>query len=353
ELFNLEYDTLGSWNGLHFWETSSSNKSSELKYCIFEYAKAIPEENYPHPECGGAISLYNFSKLLVQNCIFRYNIASYGGSLSCSFFSNPQISNNLFHNNYAWKKGSAIFISNSYPTLNSNTITANVDLNTDIYSSTASVFNFLSKTKFYNNIVYNNTTNYFEQLSLYQAKAFYTEFNNFKNSEMGGTNLSIPPQFIAPEDNNYALNIDSECIDSGSNNMPAVYAQLDLSGNPRIVGTNLDIGAYEYFTTHNLQEEIYSPPIKLSQNFPNPFIPHLYQSGTKIKYSIRNISKDAFINIYNTKGQLIKKIPINSKQGFIIWDGTDSNSQKVVSGLYLYELSSQNYKVVKKMILLR
>lgn len=58
--------------------------------------------------------------------------------------------------------------------------------------------------------------------------------NNIITSEIG---------FI--EDRYYELSANSPCIDAGSNNVEGL-TNFDIDGNKRIVGSKIDIGAFEY-----------------------------------------------------------------------------------------------------------
>ena len=69
--------TLGGWNGIRLINTPSWNDSTILDYCRLEYGKAIGAD-YPS-NTGGAISIGNFNKVRISNCIVAHNIA--GGSL--------------------------------------------------------------------------------------------------------------------------------------------------------------------------------------------------------------------------------------------------------------------------------
>ena len=90
--------------------------------------------------------------------------------------------------------------------------------------------------------------------------------------------------------------------------------------------------------------------IELS-NSPNPFNPE-----TTISFNLTtNDAKNEKIEIYNLKGQKIKKIEIrNLKLGIneVVWDGTDSRGNSVSSGIYLYKINLEN-SPIKKMILLK
>ena len=62
------------------------------------------------------------------------------------------------------------------------------------------------------------------------------------------------------------------------------------------------------------------------------------------------------IEVYNIKGQKVKTL-INEHRTvgdyFIVWDGSNSNNNKVSSGIYFYKMKSSNYTSTKKMILMK
>ncbi|MCD4818287.1 MAG: carboxypeptidase regulatory-like domain-containing protein [Candidatus Cloacimonetes bacterium] len=86
-------------------------------------------------------------------------------------------------------------------------------------------------------------------------------------------------------------------------------------------------------------------------NYPNPFNP-----STTISFETTNLHEDTRIEIFNLKGQLIRKLEIvNVKLGInsVIWNGTDNNGKEVPSGIYLYKLKSGRFISTKKMILMK
>lgn len=88
----------------------------------------------------------------------------------------------------------------------------------------------------------------------------------------------------------------------------------------------------------------------LYQNYPNPFNPE-----TVINY---NLAKPAFVslNIYNSKGQLVKNI-VNQAQASgihnITWNGKNSENQTCANGVYFYRLKTNDSVLTNKMLLLK
>ncbi|MCF7884633.1 MAG: T9SS type A sorting domain-containing protein [Candidatus Cloacimonetes bacterium] len=84
-------------------------------------------------------------------------------------------------------------------------------------------------------------------------------------------------------------------------------------------------------------------------NFPNPFNP-----STTISFGKLDSYNDFKLQIYNTKGQLIKEISIDCNKQSIIWDGTNQFNKKVGSGVYYYQIiSNENRLGSGKMLMLK
>jgi hypothetical protein len=60
-----------------------------------------------------------------------------------------------------------------------------------------------------------------------------------------GGNITNEPLFVNAAAGNYHVQLDSPCIDAGTN-LPWMAGATDLDGNPRIVDGRVDIGCYEY-----------------------------------------------------------------------------------------------------------
>ncbi|MEM4441094.1 MAG: choice-of-anchor Q domain-containing protein [Desulfurococcaceae archaeon] len=58
-------------------------------------------------------------------------------------------------------------------------------------------------------------------------------------------NIQADPKFVNPQNGDLRLQASSPAINAGCNNAPSIPS-TDKDGNPRIVGTAVDMGAYEY-----------------------------------------------------------------------------------------------------------
>ncbi|MBN1407990.1 MAG: CotH kinase family protein [Calditrichaceae bacterium] len=119
------------------------------------------------------------------------------------------------------------------------------------------------------------------------------------------------------------------------------YAGNYSEGNPVVSAyvTHLDS------QTHRLPDKI-----QLYQNYPNPF-----NSFTTISYYLFE-NTDVTIQVFNTIGQdLLKLIYVNQSVGKhkFIWDGKDKYGNDLSSGVYIYQIKSRQFKLSRKMILLR
>jgi len=158
----LAANPLEGWGSIRFYSTPASNDTSRFEYCLFEYGKVfgdIPDNS------GGAIAIFEFSKVtidhcsfigneatdisiytmpiggaialrnaspIINNCLFYNNKCYAGGAIGCYLNSNPEIKNNVFTendaigDNYAQGYGGAIccYVLCS-PTIKNNTFTGN------------------------------------------------------------------------------------------------------------------------------------------------------------------------------------------------------------------------------------
>ncbi|MEA2103326.1 MAG: T9SS type A sorting domain-containing protein [Candidatus Cloacimonadota bacterium] len=352
EFFSFDHTTIGAWAGIKFIHTSPLNQTSVFTNCIFEYSKSILGTKK-----GGAISVYNVSRLKIISSIFRNNFADYGGAISFEYQSAPIIFGNLFRKNYAFLGGSPVYCSYSYPKITNNTITGNVVLNEDTFYKTGAIQTFISKPKIINNIIWGNNSNYYEPFQLVWCKGFYTNYNDIEFGNDGSGNIETDPLFFGSGSYPFSLQESSPCINSGIVDTTDLFIYPeDLAGNNRIYENQIDMGAYEWNGYAISEPEYPASEIEVS-NYPNPFC-----SSTTISFNLAtNSHEGARIIIYNIKGQLVKTLEcinrVNAKTArsfySITWNGKDSNNQSVAPGIYFYKINAGDKTVCKKMILMR
>ena len=110
----------------------------------------------------------------------------------------------------------------------------------------------------------------------------------------------------------------------------------------------INIGYYDDLA---LAEQLYIPTeYALFQNYPNPFNPI-----TQIKYDLP-VAGRVQLTIYNLLGQEVTSL-IKSWQEpghySITWNSQNDHKVMVSSGMYFYYLETQEFKQIKKMILLK
>ena len=261
EAFTIDDSHAGCWNGIRFERTSSGNAASRLACCIVEYSKATGEEGGLHPYGGGALSVVDFSKLRIENCIFRSNVAAYGGAIFLYRQANAQLVGNLMVDNHALENGAAVYCAYSYPKLVNNTVTRNRIHNEDApYIESCAVLNFIARPVFSNNIFRKNDPEaVYLHGQLWNNKDYYTHYNNIEDyAEPLGDNIDSDPLFVDPGQGAYQLGAGSPCIDAADNGAVPEGVETDLDGGPRFVDDPLtedtgfgeppliDMGCYEY-----------------------------------------------------------------------------------------------------------
>lgn len=333
--FSYDGSHRSAWNGIRYPFTSAVQDSSLFQYCVFEYAKSTLDTI----QAGAAISLNNFSKIRIENCIFRNNLADRGGAIACRTMSQPEIINNLFHDNYCLITGSVFYNEYSYPVLVNNTLIANYSINEDEWTPSCVLTNYFSKPILLNNIIWGNETEYFLGGEVFEPRPYNYGVNDIEQ-ELNEENLFIDPEFNI----NWELSDVSPCIDAGEVNL--FLPMTDLAGNERYSGFGLDLGCYE-FIVNGLDEVVeYNNNLLI---YPNPFNP-----AATIYYELET-REDVKMEVYNLRGQKIwssgvmRQDPGSYKS---TWNGENMRGKPVASGMYIFRLDiSGNSKEIKGILL--
>ncbi len=111
------------------------------------------------------------------------------------------------------------------------------------------------------------------------------------------------------------------------------------------LGDNSVVGVKEEDQTSRLEG------FGLVSNFPNPFNP-----STTIQFSLseRSTIKLEVFDILGSKvSTLINNQEIDAGPQRVVWNGKSDNGVRMVSGVYIYRISSDKYNISKKMMLLK
>jgi hypothetical protein len=154
----------------------------------------------------------------LNNCLVTGNSASYGGAVSAAMAAPATILNNctIYGNSASVRGGglhSAAMAAPSY-----------------LFASNCIVLGNTAPTG--SNYLFGNATE--------------LTFNYCCTAPLPTTgigNITNDPAFADPFNGNFHLQSNSPCINAGSSN---AVGTTDLDGNPRLVGTFVDLGAYEY-----------------------------------------------------------------------------------------------------------
>ncbi len=110
----------------------------------------------------------------------------------------------------------------------------------------------------------------------------------------------------------------------------------------------------DYVCSNNHEISLPSSYYNLT-NYPNPFNP-----STEISFSVLQTSSSVTIEIFNSRGQKLKVLPVilspesSFGKGTVTWDGTNKKGKQVPSGVYFYKLVSNGKELAtNKMLLLK
>ncbi|MCK4311221.1 MAG: T9SS type A sorting domain-containing protein, partial [Candidatus Cloacimonetes bacterium] len=290
------------------------------------------------------------------NVIISENIAAFGGGGIFLSTTTITLSNVVINHNEASgglsPDGGGIYSMNSVSVLANVTIAENTTWGEygGIYCKDNSNFTLS------NCILWNDSTAeiYLEDSSIDVV------YSDIQGGWVGEGNIDEDPYFINPAIGLFTLSMYSPCIGAGIDEIEIngtwYYAPLfDIEGNPRPdpAGSMPDMGAYESFLG---EPQVGIEDCQLSivdfrlYNYPNPFNPE-----TTINYSLKENSKVS-LKVYNIKGQKVKTLVhevLPAGEHSIVWDGSDSDGKRVVSGIYFYKLKSGDYQKINKMILIK
>jgi parallel beta-helix repeat protein/predicted outer membrane repeat protein len=180
---------------------------------------------------GAGIFCYKSSPV-ITNCIITGNSAGRGGGIWCQE-SSPKIANCIISGNTAWDGGGIFCNYRSNPKITNCSIIGNLAEGNGggIYCESD------SNSKITHCIIWNNTT---QTVAEIYGSADVT-YSNVRGGYWGEGNINVDPLLTADGH----LQVESPCIDAGDPDFIPKLGQVDIDGQPRIMGGRIDIGADE------------------------------------------------------------------------------------------------------------
>jgi len=195
--------------------------------------------NYAEDGGGGIYcisSSADFNRCTIQNNRTG-DAASYGGGVYVYSSSANTFTNCIVTGNSAYDDGGGFYLSSASPTITNCTVSGN-----SVDSAGGGVYFYSSSTKIWNSIFWGNTPNEFYVYSG-TPEVHYTDI---QGGYSGTGTIDSDPLFVGNGD--YHLTsapTASPCIDTGWYSAPELPS-TDKDENARIIGSQPDMGAYEY-----------------------------------------------------------------------------------------------------------
>lgn len=283
-----------------------------------------PDYDNPLYVTGGGVHLVrNRAVALVTNCLFEYNATD-------AFLSN---------NSQVWMSN-CTFVNNTSP------------------GTSIPVYIRGSKFHMYNCILYdNNMPNFWVTYTETHNSELYINHSLIEGGEESitvttgasleydtATNIDADPVFTGVGENPYQIDYGSPCIDAGTLDLPSFLKipELDLAGNPRVVGPAIDMGAYEWNPTVGFGKPIIHKKETIINVAPNPF-----RSNTRI--TVKTMANHRItLEVYNNSGQRVKVLmhgPTFDGETIVNWNGEDEYSTPLPSGIYYVVLAVDGREV--------
>jgi predicted outer membrane repeat protein len=195
---------------------------------------------------GGGIYNHN-SNLTISNVIFTGNEVTDDGGGIFNQGGNPTIVNCIFTSNYSASSGGGVYNTSASPTIINTTITGNYAVNGGGIRNWATSNPIISNSIIWNNAnveILNASSTPVLSHNIIEGSGGSSAWNSTFGTD-NGNNLDSDPLFVDAANDDFSLNVASPAINTGNNAAIPSGITTDIIGTNRIVGTTVDMGAYE------------------------------------------------------------------------------------------------------------
>jgi len=172
----------------------------------------------------------------------------------------------------------------------------------------------------------------------------------------GGNNIDTDPFLKGSDfpDTPLALYSSSPALNAGDNFAVPGTITTDIEGSPRVFGSSVDMGAYEYQgLVTGIEDDTDSrlpTAMAIKGAYPNPFNP-----AVTVEFDLDR-RRDVEVSIYDVQGKLVRRlVSENRDRGThrVRWEGNDDRGNRVASGVYLLLVRSEGWADNRKLVLLK
>jgi predicted outer membrane repeat protein len=304
-------------------------------------------------DVAGGGAFHDSSAPMYTNVRFESNFATLGAGMY-NLNSGPALTNVVFVDNFAASQGGGMYNLQSSPSLLNVTFGGNTAL-----TGGGAIYYLSSSTDppVTNSIVYGNLAPQVVSTGINKPVFGHSLIEGSGGSGGGwdasigfdgGNNIDDDPLFANLPGNDLHLTAGSPAVDAGDSGAPGLPT-TDIDGNPRIVGADVDMGAYEFDQATAIGDDT-PRATALRAIYPNPFNPTV-----TIAFDV-DAERAVSIAIYDVQGKLVRELVAEKRpagQHVIHWSGTDARGESVASGVYLVRLRSGGRIDVRKVVLLK
>jgi|GEM_PF-3338468 len=240
-LFTPADKTSRKWFGIRFKAVPTSNDSSKIEFSKIEYATSSSADWNKY---GAGISVRDFSKVKISNCIIDHNCCSYSYGGGIYLYNAPiTIVNTVISNNTAQGRNGIYLLGSYSQTAIIKNCTICNNISGSSYDGDGIFCDTNTQPNISNCIVYGNTSGGYAQIA---GPSHNVTYSNVQYGYSGTGNINANPVFVSTSD--YRLQATSPCINAGNATTTGVPS-TDYDGNPRIYDglvDRIDMGAFEY-----------------------------------------------------------------------------------------------------------